>query len=303
MIQPLRTEDRIENRVVSHDDTANKAITVNSEKDKKRIQRKSANRNRETGKEYLGYRRTGSTVKQNVVRLACKQRMNCAFKFCRKSAVKQCNLFTGIERTTMFEYFWRMNWAQKKQYVCNMIKIFPKKSSTSDTSRRDKSRNYFLIKSDGEKYRVCQKMFFNTLGLNEKMVRIWLNSKQEFGMFENPDDVREKIANKVRQGETFKKNQEKKNYLRQFLVTLPKLETHYCRKDSKKKYLQTEHRSYTDVYKDYVRFCEEDKCQQVSISVFLKMLKELNVALFKPRKDQCDDCAAHKAGNRLGGND
>lgn len=153
------------------------------------------------------------------------------------------------------------------------------------------------MNSNNKKIRVCRKMFLNTLGIKEKMVRCWLTSKIEFGFFENPDDVEQRKVEKRQQSEKFKEYQRRKNYLRDFLVKFPKLESHYCRKDSEKEYLQTEHRTITDVYNDYAKFCAIDTQNKLSITTFSKMLKALNYSLFKPRKDQCDDCVAYKVGN------
>lgn len=260
-----------------------------------RIQKKNAKKNRETGKSYLGYRRNGNTVKQDVERGARIQRMTCLSNLCRRSALKHCNLFSENERQTIFNLFWQMSWMQKRMYVCNLVKFISKKSGTS--TRRSHSREYFLIKSDNKEYRVCQKMFFNTLGLNEKMVRIWLKSKLSFGFFEHPDDVKAKILMKRRQGEKYQENQDRKLYLQDFLIKFPKLESHYCRKDTEKEYLQTEHRTLTDVYKDYLQFCALDNVKKLSVTVFSKIFQSMKYSLFKPRKDQCDDCIAYKVGN------
>lgn len=140
-------------------------------------------------------------------------------------------------------------------------------------------------------------MFLNTLGIKVKMVRCWLNSKLEFGFFENPDDVEQRKVKKRQEGDKYKDNQKRKDYLREFLIKCPKLESHYCRKDTEKEYFQTEHRTLTALYGDYVKFCEEDHCVKMSIPVFSKMIKKLNYSLFKPRKDQCDDCSAYRVGN------
>lgn len=103
--------------------------------------------------------------------------------------------------------------------------------------------------------------------------------------------------NRRREGEKHQENQKRKSYLQDFLIKFPKLESHYCRKDTEKEYLQTEHRTLTDVYNDYAQFCADDNIKKVSITVFSKKFKILKFALFKPRKDQCDDCTAYKVIN------
>lgn len=254
---------------------------------KQLIKRKNdSKKNRETGQDYLGYRRFGSTIKQDVNRSARQQLDTCSSKFCQRSAVRHCNSFSQTERTSIFQYFWKMNWSQKKFFVCNLIE-----------SNSSKKKTYYLTKSDNKKLQVCRNMFLNTFGIKAKMVRGWLNSRIEFGFFENPNDVQQRKVEKMQQSETFKENQRRKNYLRDFLVRFPKLESHYCRKDSEKEYFQTEHRTITSLYEDYSNFCGIDNEKVLSITTFSNMIKELNYSLFKPRKDQCDTCVAYKVGN------
>lgn len=274
---PLNNAPVLRKQKLSKEDKAAKKLTIKQKND--------AKKNRETGQGYLGYRRFGSTVKQDVTRSARKQLDTCSSKFCNRSAVRNCNLFSATERSSIFQYFWKMKWCQKKFYVCNLIE--------SEFSKR----KYYLMKSDNKKVQVCRRMFLNTLGIKEKMIRCWLSSKMEFGFFENPDDVEQRKVKKRQQGEKYKEYQRRKDYLREFLIKFPKLESHYCRKDSEKKYLQTEHRTITALYRDYGNFCESDNCRKLSITVFSNMLKSLNYSLFKPRKDQCDDCVAYKVGN------
>lgn len=269
-----------------------------AEKDEKkiiRIEKKKARKNREIGKQYWGYRRHDSKIKQDVIRAERRQSPTCKSKYCIRSTLRHCSLFSEEERSMLFERFWKMNWNQKKAYVCNLIKVDANKTNPAAKSRR--SRTYFLMKTNSREYQVCRKMFLSTLGIKEKMMRYWVNSKLDFGMFEHPDEIQERKMIKFREGLYYKKNQERKNHLRRFLTMLPKLESHYCRKDSKKKYFQTEHRTMTAVYKDYIHFCHQHNVKKLSITVFIGTVKELNYSLFKPRKDQCDTCCEFKAGN------
>ncbi len=271
-----------------------------AEKDEKKIiraQKKMARKNREIGKQYWGYGSDGTKIKQNVIRAERKQSPTCKSKYCTRSSLRHCSIFSDEERSMVFDRFWKMNWSQKKAYVCNLVKIEAKGTSSAVKSRRSQTAKYFLMKANNREYQVCRKMFLSTLGIKEKMLRCWVNSKLDFGMFEHPDDIQERKMIKFREGLYYKKNQERKNHLRQFLTMLPKLESHYCRKDSKKIYFQTEHRTMTALYKDYVHFCHQHNVKKLSISVFVAMVKELNYSLFKPRKDQCDTCCAFKTGN------
>ena len=83
-------------------------------------------------------------------------------------------------------------------------------------------------------------------------------------------------------------NEAKRDVLNKFFENYPKpkLESHSCRKDSTKLYLQTLHRCKSDLYKEYSQFCENQN-GPLSIIVFSQFMKISNFCLFTPRKDQC----------------
>ncbi|XP_050322620.1 uncharacterized protein LOC126754569 [Bactrocera neohumeralis] len=78
------------------------------------------------------------------------------------------------------------------------------------------------------------------------------------------------------------------------------MESHYCRKDSKKFYFESDFSSYQEIYKLYVNECESEKENgrlKLSYPIFTQLIKELNYYIFKPRKDQCNLCVSHKVNN------
>lgn len=107
----MNSSETIDSRALSHGDEGHKSAPCMSEnKAIIRMQKKNAKINRETGKEYLGYRRCDGKVKQDVIRFARKQSMTCKSEYCSKSTIRQCNLFTENEQLKMFDRFWEMNW-------------------------------------------------------------------------------------------------------------------------------------------------------------------------------------------------
>lgn len=46
----------------------------------------------------------------------------------------------------------------------------------------------------------------------------------------------------------------------------------------------------------FVEWCREHSYQAASRPTFLKVLKQENIAIHHPRKDQCDTCCSFKAG-------
>lgn len=88
-----------------------------------------------------------------------------------------------------------------------------------------------------------------------------------------------------------------KQSLIQFLESLPVMESRYCRATSQKLYLLPEWNSKESLYKFYVNdWCKERNIKALSISLFSNLFEEKNLALFKPKKDQCEKCACYKVG-------
>ncbi|KAH1001525.1 hypothetical protein HUJ04_005532 [Dendroctonus ponderosae] len=98
---------------------------------------------------------------------------------CPPSCRHQCSSkFMEEERKTLHDNFWySMNWQERKQFVMNTVKEFPIKNRSipGRQTKRNFSRIYTLPLHD-RKITVCQKMFFNTLSICSKFVstvHIW----------------------------------------------------------------------------------------------------------------------------------
>ncbi|GFO39947.1 hypothetical protein PoB_006645200 [Plakobranchus ocellatus] len=87
------------------------------------------------------------------------------------------------------------------------------------------------------------------------------------------------------------------NFVKEFLDRLPKMPSHYCRKDTHKLYLEPMFQSYADIYREYSSVCEAESKTKMSRTVFVGELKASNISIFVPRKDQCDLCCEFSQGN------
>lgn len=272
---------------------------VRAVKIKELSKRDQARLRRENGESYLGYRKRASKIKQNAERPARQQKPPCVSTFCVKSSRRHCNLFPVNERPALFKKFWLMKWEQKQMYIGNLIEEtgIKQRKVNAESSRRQQSYKYFLITAKGKRLQVCLKMFLGTFGLNEKMVRDWLDSEEDFGLRENPLTIQKRKNASRQKSEANKILLERKIRLLTFLIDFPKLESHYCRKDTEKEYFETTHQTLTDLYQQYVEVCKQNDSLPLSFPVFSGTLKNLNFCIFKPRKDQCDQCIRYKTGN------
>ena len=95
-----------------------------------------------------------------------------------------------------------------------------------------------------------------------------------------------------------KSRREKVLIAREFLESLAKLPSHYCREDSQKLYLETVITSRTHLNKAFQEYCDSKGKLRVSRQVLLKEMKMQNIAThyIQTKKDQCNVCLGHKYG-------
>ncbi|KAG8178363.1 hypothetical protein JTE90_027232 [Oedothorax gibbosus] len=137
-----------------------------------------AKRRRLCGESYVGYRRDGNRkIVQDQPRRQKKLGPACTSWVCSQSSVRKCDSITKEQRTVIFQNFWKtMDWAQRKQFVLNMVGRIPVKRRTKAdaVSKRDFTLNYHLC-VNGEKMQVCQTMFLQTLDIKKWTVRYWVD--------------------------------------------------------------------------------------------------------------------------------
>ena len=85
-------------------------------------------------------------------------------------------------------------------------------------------------------------------------------------------------------------SERRRKIVREFLTSLPKVESHYCRAQSDKLYLEPIWDSRAHVYREYKAYCNERNEKPVDDRVFADECNDLKLGIFSPRKDQCDLC-------------
>lgn len=274
-------------------------INVNKRERKKRCfvdeNRWSKNinkRKRERGEAYVGKQKVDKKWKYNVHREKKVMKDRCKCKLSSKKTVLQCGIFTEDERNTIFSYFWsNLDWNQRKVYCQLLINVNDTKrhrNRLDETQSRRKSTWKYHLKKGDEKIPVCKIMFLTTLGIGERMAINW--KKQDF-----QDKSLENESDNKRQTKDI---EGRKENLRQFFREIPKTESHYCRASSAKLYLEPNWTSKSALYSLYKNtWCIEKGTNALSIAIFYKIFDEMNLSLFRPKKDECDTCATYKAGN------
>lgn len=230
------------------------------------------------GQEYLGF--------SSEPKLARVMGPTCSSSFCSRSKVRHCDIFNEEMRTNIFNSFWNFSWEGKKVFIKSHVFQIPCTRRRISDSRK---HNTFIFKLPLKHkcLKVCRRMFLSTLSLKSDMIKGWVMPKDKSKYFIN---IEKKLVRAISAG---------KQFLKAYFTKLDKMESHYCRKDSKKIYIAAAFKTKADIYKDYVNKCSDEGIDPVSIFTFSKYFAELNLALFKPRKDQCDICVGFKAHHTL----
>lgn len=165
-----------------------------------------------------------------------------------------------------------------------------------EKTQRAVSREYFLLNSNTEKKRVCQKFVCATLSITFPVVNNALKNYNDFGMYTGIDGRKGQVAwNKL----PLEKTNKVKNHINLF----PRVESHYCRRDSSKQYfsldlnISTMYRLYCEqIRTENYMLSPEDQEIPVNINIYRKIFNEYRPKLgfYMPKKDQCTKCNIFK---------
>jgi len=303
----------------------NKTINIESNnvlRERKRVAkpetwtRSKAQTNRMRGESYIGFRRADAKstnkILQDVQRPARVMGPPCQSPVCKKWITRLCDSVSEEDRQFLFNDYWKnMSWDSKRIYVCSTVEIKETKQKTTGNNNSKRNSSYFhYLKVHDKRVPVCQLMYLQTLGLKKSEVHYWLANFHENNMpvkktstrfpQENEEDseadlfVDEDFASTTKPPMKKKRSDQHLLTLTSFFDNLPILPSHYCRKNSKKLFLQTDIKSWSQLYEMYKTKCLENVEAPMSRFSFDKIKREKNIEIFIPKKDKCDICFSYE---------
>ncbi|CAG9823943.1 unnamed protein product [Phaedon cochleariae] len=117
--------------------------------------------------------------------------------------------------------------------------------------------------------------------LKDAFMRSAANKLSSNGILEQDKRGKHQPSNKLPQ------NVEK--FIRNQILNFPAVESHYCRKSSGKKYLDSS-LNISIMYRMYKELCSTENVQIVTFEKYRQIFSEYNLGFFKPKKDQCKKC-------------
>lgn len=233
---------------------------------------------RQSGKEYL------SAVKEEKCPEKTYRYRNCTLcKF-------KCNKFVSREQAeNIFKEFWDMEDNDKSHFYDKTTKRLPKERTRPENAESARPRTYsfqyfFVINED--KKRVCKAFYLGVLAVSQRRIS-YFHEKKKCGVTQTPTKDKRGTKTKKRIPE------EDRQHIRDHINAFPRVEGHYCRKDTKKDYFE-QGLNLSKLYELYVEWCQEKKYNVQKKWLYDNIFNnEFNIGFFIPKKDQCDICQEH----------
>jgi hypothetical protein len=233
-------------------------------------------RRRQSGLEYINTR--GILVPEKIL----------TFSSC--SCPQQCSSkVPAEEQEIIFQNFKSMGDRnmQAAFIAGHVVSAVKKKSTLRDADRRKTRTNfyrYYLTLSDNRRVEVCKKFFVGTLPVGRKTVEGV--AKNKVGGMAKPDGRGKKPSNK--------KSESVRNYIRQHIGAFPAVESHYCRANSTKTYLDA-NLNIRKMYRLYCKKCMDDNLQPENEKLYRTIFNtDFNISFHHAKKDECNFCTAFK---------
>lgn len=227
--------------------------------------------------------------------------------FCRqhpseKDKTKLCSTFTDEECLRIRNSYTKCaDLGARKTLLLSMIKVTDCKRTKESTrneeignkNRRTKTVKYYL-KKDSVSIQVCKLMFASAFGITEDELRGVVDKAPIDKLL--PDlDIKPRSRGGGRRAED--KQDDDTLMLESFFEHIPKLPSHYCRKKTKKLYLNESFKTKIQLYTAYKQYCEEKNHSPFSSSKFFTYFEQQNMSIFTPKKDRCTRCYEYETGN------
>ena len=210
---------------------------------------------------------------------------------------KCADTFPEESRNAAYVNFWSIaSIDQRRQYIVDrVISVSKKQTTTRDNSRRLQTWAYFLEKEGthgADRIEVCKSVFYKTLQVKEKFIRYAVQASN-LG-----------VAKKETRGKHAPSNKRKPDdvqRIRDHINMFPRVESHYVRKDTTKTYIcdtsNFNKLTIKRMYDLYCQQCTEHEVKPVCYELYRQEFKDMNIAIHKPKKDQCKSCIGF--GNML----
>lgn len=206
-------------------------------------------------------------------------------KFCNSCAYSCLVNFHKDEIISIHDLYYSLSRKDKLGFILNYTSVI---TSKSKKNQRTKFYRYNFYKPDTLLIRVCKKFFLNTLCISQKVVYNCHSSMNPLSLTP-PDEKRGKNT-------TSHIKADDKQYAIDHISSFPAVESHYCRHDTKKQYLDSE-LNISKMYNLYTNKClmDENPRTPVKAHLYRSLFNcNFNYGFFRPKNDLCATCEEFK---------
>ena len=178
---------------------------------------------------------------------------------------------------------------EQRSFIASSVKAESiELSRTKNRHSRRRFTNNYSFSVNGQRIKVCKEFFMAALNVTDALIRSSLHACMSEG-----------VQRSDRRGQHQKRNQLDKARLRfveEHITSFPAKESHYCRKSSKKRYLD-QSLNISKMHTLYVKKCEDLGMLPVKYEAYRKIFAQFNIGFFQPKKDQCSTCTKYQQMN------
>lgn len=192
----------------------------------------------------------GQTISGKIMKEPCNRPKKCFQKL-----EESC-------RQHVFNCFWDIGSHEKQwEFILKFTSCHKPKRIKAEGPNRTQTRVYSLPSSKTDKVIVCRKMFLNTLSISEKTIRTALKKLQTSTNEHHLNDLRGRHLNRPK-----KIKDAVIDSVKSHINSLAPVESHYCRKNNTKKYLDGQ-LSYKRLHLLYTEWFLQEKyeCKMASL--------------------------------------
>ena len=219
---------------------------------------------------------------------------------CNKCRYKCRENFSDDDREQICKQFYELaDYSRQKDFIINHVVEMPTKTATKNTQHHRQVSRAFYLTNNRKRIRVCGNFFCKTLDLKICSV------EKYFTVHSGSIGLGSIVDGRGRRAQPNKTADWKLNLIREHTESFPTMESHYCRADSTRLYLDAK-LTIRKMYALFVPFFHENlrplvarengSVKQDVTAPSEKTYRtvfccEYNLSFFVPRKDQCVVCA------------
>lgn len=198
------------------------------------------------------------------------------------------------ERNYICRYYWNMDYKSKKNFILSYVAVqSPKRvlATRNQRAQRTYTKKCFFSKGN-DKVQVCQKFFCYTLCISPAVIIHAVKHRSNAHVFDNIDHRGKHVPSN-------KTSDEKLDQIRAHIESFPCMESHYVRKQTKRKYLDQK-LNIRKMYNFYKEQCSENNIEPASEITYRRVFgNEYNLSFFMPKHDQCLTCTNYQKADLI----